>query len=360
VPDDRRQTAVFFPIQNLHVPCSWPVGRVMFRPGDWVREHVDRWLANDDAEGRAGFGEVRDIAANVSACAEVRTTLDLALEPRAGVLPLRDRVTDALAVLRLFSDVVARVGPSDSQTFGWSRDMAAAMETNFAVSDNRVYHVSTGWHGAAFPHEFDAGDPAVYRADPRFRFLGQLISAKRITPFQLRLLTALRTYNAATLPQSEQTRVILLATALEAVLGDDKVYDRAHRIARRSAYFTCVPPGTTSHAARRSKCFYMRSANSDVVAALRELRHEAGLGTYCTAYEGIRSLFHHRNDAVHRGQARFDGKATVVHRLMTRDAILATAEWLAARPRAAFHDIDQGIADLPPEVGAAAGGVHPA
>ncbi|HKQ18228.1 MAG TPA: hypothetical protein VJW75_00645 [Candidatus Eisenbacteria bacterium] len=221
------------------------------------------------------------------------------------------------------------------------------MSQYVALRDGRIVQAGTEWLGAAFPVELFEQDCATFIDDARFRHLGRVIASRRRSPFDRQLLTALRAYDTAILPQPDQVRVVLLATAMEAILGDDKSFDRAHRIARRSAYVTCVPPGDISHANGRPTCLYMRAPSTETVEVLQRMRADESLAWDCTAYTTVRSLFRHRNNAVHRGATNFDERAMRQHRWAVREALLATIEWAIAHRGEGLKDIDAGIASLP-------------
>jgi hypothetical protein len=167
-------------------------------------------------------------------------TLDAAVED----------VRDSVAVLRLYQHARYPMMNTDIQQFGIHGDIGATMQTYAVTQGERILAHGMHWLGVIGNWEFTSADVRDFRADPRFRYLDVTLRTRpsRRSEFQRRVLTAVRTLGFATPMVREQLRVVLLATALEALLAADvqpggrSELGEFFRITQRAAYLLCGEP----------------------------------------------------------------------------------------------------------------------
>ena len=216
-----RAAIIHVPVVQLNVPAAWRVGRVTFQPGGWLAGHTQPEPAGDDEPMKAFLKLARKgIEEHQTSTAAVRVrwpekntqpTLDAAV----------DDVRDSVAVLRLYQHARYPMMNTDIQQFGIHGDIGATVQTYAVTQGERILAHGVHWLGVIGNWEFTSADVRDFRADPRFRYLDATLRTppSRRSEFQRRVLTAVRTLGFATPMVREQLRVVLLATALEALLG---------------------------------------------------------------------------------------------------------------------------------------------
>jgi hypothetical protein len=211
-----------------------------------------------------------------------------------------------------------------------------------------VHSVTESWRTGIFK----TADVRAYRADPRFAYLDRALAAKAPDDWQARAITALRTMNVATVMQRPATRIILLATALEALLGDSFKLDAGatggHRLAKRAAYLWCgsnVQPPSLHRPGARPACGLLTASSSP--RADPAMYDQAGRRWGCSWYGDMRDLYDDRNAALHGGITRFAPRATSTHEFNMDHVVLAALQWILERHPASIDDLDADIRALP-------------
>ena len=236
-------------------------------------------------------------------------------------------------------------------------DMGSVVEPRW-FTDRRGQHRGMGLqsHGVGPSWSFRGADIAAFRADPRFQFLAAALTAGDNNPpdsWQARALAAIRTWGLSTLMQRPATRIVLLATALEGLLGNKYVPSAratgGHVLARRAAYIWCgyrSQPAIEPHRpGGRPTCGFL-SGTTDP-------RHDPALYHpqrhlwACSWYGDIRTLYDDRNAAVHGADQRWDLKTARVHGWDASEVILATLGWITETGSTSISDVDDAIATLP-------------
>ena len=110
-------------------------------------------------------------------------------------------------------------------------------------STGALAQTSAGRYGNVGQWTFTVDDVDAFRDDARFAFLDDALRASDLTDFQARTITAIRTFALSRLVVRPALRVVLLATTIEALLGDPYQVRRAgtgaHQLARRAAFAGC-------------------------------------------------------------------------------------------------------------------------
>lgn len=265
-------------------------------------------------------------------------------------------IRGSIAVLRLYQRARHRRIDFDRQTFGLPGDIGSAVVDHWETEHDRF--VGGGlmrlWNLGSFT--FPAEDLRAFPADRRFNYLDQALRRPigDRTDFEERFLKAIRFMERANSMLEDPIRVVLLAAALELLLGDEPMKGRAHRVARRAAYLTCrEEPGLPRHGSSRPACFYLAAiSRNEVEAEMRRLR-AAGQPNACSFYLDVADLSADRNAVLHEaaGADLIEGRSH--HQSRVDEIILTTLEWVANTGAGGLRDLDV-------EIEAAGGAAAPA
>jgi hypothetical protein len=361
----RRRVDVHLTVNNLAVPGPWRVGRTTFYPAHSVssrlRESIARQAA-DHADRPGDFPPTRaqslanrdQIVSEFDDAAGDRPTISVPawLDSQgkltdAALEGARSDARDAIAALRLLQHI--RV-PFDTQhqRFGLASDVGWVIEPRL-ITDLQGEMTGAGWStlGVGGTWAFSSADVRYYHRDTRFAWLDRALAApdSERTEWQRRLVVALRTLSLANASQRPATRIVLIATAYEALVGDDyrpgKGATGAHGLARRAAYWWC---GTDIHPPRphgptgRYRCPFLNT--SDPTG-----KPEAS-GWMCTWYDDLRALSADRNAALHAAEDRFSHKQANHHEFMLDRVIEQGLGWLTATGAATLDELDREIGSI--------------
>lgn len=352
-----RRRYVHFVVTNLTLSRPWRVGSTTIYPPGYLLDRLDRHLVDLDPPLPQQLADEyrRDLSdRNWS-------TIRVPVEARGGRVdgPIidgaRDVARDVIAVLRLFQRVRVRYVSLDRQTFGLATDIGSIVEPRW-ITDAVGRFASVSWerHGVLAPWTFRAADLQAYRTDPRFAYLDEALAAgdHGRDDWQGRAIAAARTMSLATIMERPAMRVILLAAALEALLGDKFTPGAkatgGHRLARRAAYLYCgsdLPVPDLHRPGGRPACRLLTATADPRKDPSVYDREPAVWG--CSWYGDMRDLYDARNAALHGAEARFDQRAASTHAFHLDAAVLSTLAWVAEiRPRS-IDDLDAAIAALP-------------
>lgn len=279
-----------FPIVQLVMPQTLALGRVSFRPVGWLAELLSSDVAKRTENPELWTRLQREASELKWSTADVEAEDDEAA---------RAAVWDAVSALRLYQRSRYLFVNLDSQTFGLAADIYSATEDHWRTQGATL--VGAGWerHGIMGSWEFRAADIDAAAADPLFQQLNRLVAVTpdEATDLDRRLLIALRMLGRSTRLLPSSLRVVQLAAALEALLGDESPTSRTHKVALRAAFLTCELDGKP-HGPDRP-CFYLGCWT------LKELKRgitataATGRGAFCSAYWDIRELQELRNTVLH-------------------------------------------------------------
>ena len=329
-----------FPVLYLHVPQPWVVGEVEFAPaGTLVRALETARDAADGETAREFLGLLAD-RASATTCATASTCAATATEAA-------ETIRDSIAVLRLYQRARHRRINFDRQTFGLPGDIGSALVDHWETQGDRFVRGGAMrlWNLGDFT--FPITDPRAFPSDARFVYLDQALRKPepQRTDFEGRFMKALRFLNQANAMVEDPIRVVLLATALELLLGDEPMQGRSHRVARRAAYLTCRDePGLPRHGPSRPACFYLRSTSTSEVVAEMERLKAAGQPNVCSFYLDIDELSGDRNAVLHEAAGADLLGERSRHETHVDEIILATLEWVSATGTHGLPDLDAEIA----------------
>ena len=282
-----------FPVINLLVPKTLTLGRVRFRPKGWLLAVLEADpRADDDVPGWAELHqELKGQAAELKS-----STADVEAQDE---YKARDLVSDSIAALRLYQRLRYPMLNVDFQTFGLAAEMHASREAYWQTAEGVLTAASGSWHGVFGEWTFTEPDVDASKTDPAFIDLSKLLTVEPSSANELdrRLLTALRLLNRATVMLPPGLRVVQLATALEALLGDRPQGERTHRIALRAAFLTCV--FDERHHGLERTCPYFGCWTIDALETGMKRAAAAGRVQFCSAYWNVRELQDVRNSVLH-------------------------------------------------------------
>jgi hypothetical protein len=350
----RRPARLHFAVTNLTVPLAWRVGRTTLHPPGHLLARLDARLG----EIHPPLPEflVDDYRQELRSL--VWSTISVPVPPSDGRLDelaidrARDIARDTIAVLRLFQRSRARYISLERQTFGLAADFGSVVETRWAT-DRRGRWAGGGWthHGILAPWAFRSADLRAFRTDPRFAYINAaLVSAN--DDWRGRVIAAVRTMSAATVMQRASTRIVLLGTALEALLGDPFVAGHrgvgGHRLAKRAAYLWCgtdMPSPSPHRPVGRPACLFL-TAGTDPRGDPSVYDKLSG-NWACSWYGIMRHLYDDRNAVLHGGVAALDQKRASAYQFNFDKVLLATIDWILQRQPVSVADLDFDIAALP-------------
>ena len=268
----------------------------------------------------------------------------------------RDTARDSIAVVRLFQRSRTMVNVED-QMFGLAVDIGSAREHRW-VTDRAGRFISTGTsvHGSLAQWEVSRDDMAAFETDPRFAYLDLALRTPdaRWTDWQRRAVTAVRTFAITTPLHRPSQRIINVATALEALVGNQ--YRRwagatgGHQLARRGAFAWCGLEFGKPHgpSPARGACAYLAAKDgSDLNRRIRECEDEIGVRPPCSYYDTLRELSEDRNAAVHGANDRFTERQAQRHEFTLEMVILAVLARVTETGMVTLADYEVAIRALP-------------
>lgn len=287
-----------FPIVHLLIPTSLTLGRVTFRPKGWLSE----LLATDVAD----WGKNTEARDNLKRQADdlVWSTADV---EDANSDAARATVSDAVSALRLYQRSRYRYVGLESQTFGLGADIYSGIEDYWRTDGATLLGAGFEAHGIIGGWEFAGADVDAAASDPLFQQLNRLLTVlpAEAAEFDRRVLVALRMLGRSTRLLPSSLRVVLLAAALEALLGDEPPKNRTHRTALRAAYLTCALDDARPHGPDRPcpyfGCWTFKELERGMTATAA-----TGRGAFCSAYWDIRELQELRNTVLHEARTEVE------------------------------------------------------
>jgi hypothetical protein len=323
----------------LDVPGPWAIGQVEFAPAGTLTRQLQaaRDAATAEPERQVlGLLAMRSEATHFATASCEASTRAAALEA----------IRASIAVLRLYQRARHRRIDLDRQTFGLPGDIGDQMGDHWETDDRRFVGggVERLWNVGDFMFPMD--DLIAFAADPRFAYLDAALAKPmpRWTDFEHRFVKALRFLNRANSMLEDPIRVVLMAAAVELLLGDEPMQGRSHRVARRAAYLTCRDePALPRHGPSRPACFYLTAANfTEVHAEMKRLK-DADQPNVCSFYLDVDGLSGDRNAVLHEA-AGTDLLGERSHRqIRVDDILLTTLEWVTATGASGLPDLDSEI-----------------
>jgi hypothetical protein len=343
------------------VPVRWRVGRATFLPAGRLLAMIERDRARLGGQGwtidyfQRNLGESDHVTVSVPAWTRYAGTnrgiSDGAFEEA------RDDARDSIALLRLFQRT-RTTWSTERQTFGLAIDIGGAREDNW-ISDRagRILSAGSRRHGSLGAWGFARGDVAAFSADRRFTYIDEALRVPddERTDWQHRAIMAVRTMGTAVPSDRPATRIVLAATAIEALVGDAFQYGAAatggHQLARRAIFPWCglefddphgQPPG-------RAACpFLLATSASDLrrrVTAAKVDDHRPR----CSYYESMQAISDDRNAAVHGADTLFNDADARRAEHEVEAVILAVVGWVVDRGATTLVEYLQAIDALPAE-----------
>lgn len=357
-----RRVVVHLQVPYLVVPRPWRVGAATFWPAGALLERLRR--RGGTTRGpipSVVFEHVTDALVD-SRWATVRIDVMSTVDRRgkedlqATVAAVRDSARDSIAVLTLLKLVKARNASTARQSFGLALDVASVRE-DYWVTTTRGRYLMAGSarHGTIAPWEFQPADIGRYRHDPRFQLLDVALRTpdSQRTDWQRRVVSALRTFTVANTVDRPATRIVLAATVLEALVGDEfqpgvrQNPTGSHQLARRAAFLWCGAEHNNPHGPSRPACpFLTEPSDRQLTHRLAEdARH--GQEWVCDYYADLRDLYDDRSAALHGAEVRFTNKLTSRHEFTVERVLLLVLEWMAATGATTLQDYEAAIAAVP-------------
>jgi hypothetical protein len=341
------------PVDFIEVPRRWRVGRCTIAPAHDVARRLG---ANTPTRSRFQQDVLAQFDAAVADAATIRIPIRITAAGRAvdgHEEAANNEARDALAVLRLLQEVRVPYFDATYQRFGLRPDVGRTIEPRL-LCDTSGRIRTAGWtaHGVGGAWTFTHDDLRFYRHDHRFQWLDMALKTteRHRTDWQRRVLTALRTVAFANRTQRSSMRIVLLATAIEALLGDPFVPGRAatstNVIANRAAYLWCgtdFQPPDPHGVGGRPRCAFFDSRNPWVDPTL----HPRPGKWACSFWGALRTLFDDRNAALHGAETRFSEKAANQHEYTIDKVMVQTLVWIQRASPTSIADLDAEIAALP-------------
>jgi hypothetical protein len=357
-----RRVVVHLQVPYLVVPRRWRVGAATFWPGGSLLERLRRQGGTARRPLPPPVLDYVTDALRGNRWSTVRTDAMTTLDGRgkedlqATVSAARDSARDSISVLTLFKLASHRYLNTEIQTFGLALDVASIRE-DYWVTTTRGRYLMAGSarHGTLAPWEFQPADIARYQGDPRFRLLDIALRTPddQRTDWQRRVLAALRTLTVTNTTDRPSTRIVLAATALEALVGDEFQPDvrqnptGSHQLARRAAFLWCGAEHSNPHGPNRPACpFLTEPSDRRLTHRLAEdARH--GQRWVCDYYADLRDLYDDRSAALHGAEVRFTDSLASRHEFTVERILLLVLEWIVATGATTLHDYEAAIATVP-------------
>jgi hypothetical protein len=346
-----RAAVLHLPVVQLIVPQLWRVGRVTFRPPGWVRKHTAGQSATE-ATAQAEFlkwarRDMGNAERWCTASVPVRWP-DKSREQGPVLARATDDIRDAVGVLMLYQH--ARFPRLDTalQQFGLHGDIGSEMQSYTVLEGRRIVATGSRWLGVIGDWEFNRAHIREFRGDPRFAYLDDALrtAPPRRTDLQRRAISAVRNRAWGTAFQREQLQVVMLATAVEALLGadgGDGGRGEFYRITRRGAYLYCGTRTSVPRYPARPPCEILKTTGVKGLKNLLDSRAQAGKPYWCSWFMQVFDLLGDRNEALHGQREIFGRKMMSWHEIVTDELILNALEWIVAR---GATDLDQLDAEM--------------
>lgn len=359
-----RRVTVHLLVENLQVPSTWRVGDVVFRPVGWLRERVEMdSRARDVPIFRQDFALPPLRETKWSSAAVTWYQPAASGNYNVSMQVARNATRDAIGVLRLLQRARYPLAPRNVQVFGLPDEVGSVLEYHWVEdTGGRFIGVGGQWRGSIGGWEFSRADIHAYRRDARFWYLNSALLSGTAVGWQQRLMTAMRTVAVATTSLRPSLRIVLLATALEALLGEEFVggwrFDEqgkaikppqanAHTIGQRAAYLACIEPDGVRHHPRTPACLHLSSASQTKLREELYARQRGGDFRVCSAYEAVAALFEDRNAALHGASDSFTEGEAVDHEVTVDGVLLAALGWVVDSGATDIDVLADEIAALP-------------
>lgn len=351
-PGPLRRITIHLIVPHLMVPVAWRIGDVTFLPPGRLLKWADRDQARRQPEP-IGFDawirtnlDDRTTTAAVPAWSRHLATGRIEEEAYAAA---RNTARDSIAVLRLFHATRSRYNV-DHELFGLVADVGSAQELRWVSDpDGRFVAVGLAWQGSVGSWEVPRDAIRAFRADPRFAYLDAALRARApLTDWQRRILGAVRTMAIATPLHRPAQRIVLAATALEALFGKDflpgvKQHPTgAHQLARRASFLWCGAEHNDRHGPTRPACPFLTEPSEGKLTKRREVKPWT-----CTYYDELRDMYDARNAALHGADSRFSDKLAARHEFMIERVLLEVLGWVATTGATTLEEYEHAIAALP-------------
>lgn len=343
-----RRVIVHQQVPYLVVPRLWRVGEATF----WPAGHLERRIHRTVHDGTLSAFMVEPLKENPTWATVSATGRTAVVRGKEDIGPAVEEATsktrDAIAALRLLKLAAVRYLDTSLQDFGLSTDIASVrIDWWIFTPAGRWKSSNAGRRGSLGDWTFTTEMVGRYRSDPRFRYLDAALRSPTRSDLQNRILTALRTLMIATPVYRPATRIVLAATALEALFGDPYAPGRsgigAHELARRAAFLWCGSESNDRHGPSRGACPFLTEPTGNAL-----VKRIAGTAWVCSYYGDLRDLYDDRSRAVHSGDDRFTTKVALSHEFTVERIALLALEWAASTGATSFAEYRAAIAALPP------------
>ncbi len=351
-PGPLRRVTVHLIVPHLIVPIAWRVGDVTFLPPGRLVTWLDRDKARrtPDPIGLDKWTRDRldEHTTTVAVPAWSRHLATGRIEEEA-YAAARNTARDSIAVLRLYHEARTRYNV-DHELFGLVADVGSAEEFRW-VSDPAGRFVALGLHlqGSVGSWKVPRGAISDFRADARFAYLDDALRAPApLTDWQRRILGAVRTMAIATPLHRPAQRIVLAATALEALFGNDFLPGvkqhpiGAHQLARRSCFLWCGAEHDNRHGPSRPACPPLTATSERKRDKLLEVTPWT-----CSYYDELRALYDDRNAALHGAESLFSDKLASRHEFTIERVLLEVLEWVTTSGTTTMDEYEAAIAALP-------------
>lgn len=254
-----------------------------------------------------------------------------------------------VAVLRLYQRFRYRHINVERQTFGLPESVASSLEDFYVLDAAGVVGAGLSRSGVLGEWAFSEADVREWMNDPAFAFLDAQLrkNANERSDAEERLATALGIANIATVALRPPLRHVLYAVALEALLGDTPMADRAHRVAVRAAYLTCDSLGSSPaglHGPSRPACAFLAYASEPEMRNKIARTQMSGIRT-CSYYDDVRDIFGPRNRVLHEALGGHNDRRPASE-WRGDEVILGYARAAAQSGFRSLRQLDAQIADL--------------
>jgi hypothetical protein len=366
-----RRVVVHFAVEKLEIGAPWHVGTCVLYPAHHVVSRVTERYEAVLAQVPAGPAGEADVKARASATHAVRIVRDfdgsasdrvtigvptrLALDAKVTepmVDELRNVARDALAVLRHMQDRMTMMDLS-LQRFGLVGEVHGTIEPRLLVDRDDAL-VGAGWtrRGSGANWIFTRAAIHRYHRDPALQWLDEALRTPEAhrSDWQYRVLAALRAMALGDASLRPDVRVILLATAYEAALGNpykpSAKATQAHELARRGAYLWCgtdVKPPRPHRPGGEPRCALLVREDP---RADPEARWPGGPWR-CSWYNDLRNLSDARNAALHGSRRPATEKLARMAAYRVENVVEQLVRWIVERGATELRELDREIGALP-------------
>lgn len=335
---------IHIPIESLAVPKRWRVGRVYLRPAGWLKQYTDSYQPKTQADKKWHDSASEWLGANETVTAEFRTRRRK--WPSALYDEAVENTRDSVALLLVYKHLRHPNAAVDIQNFGVAADVSAGSITSVVTLGRRNVGQFGRHRGSVGTWTFITDDVDEYFADHRMSYLDRCLTTPKDDRdgMQKRFVLALRLRSLAVSVLHDVMRVALLATALEVLVGSDRVQGVEPRVenlkmAQRAAWLICGQPGQPYPT--RSPCPLLRATSGGALARAVASAHSQGKQVVCLRFDQVYAgLMADRNEALHGGTIDIGRDALWWH-VDTLDLVLLyLVEWVLARRGASMTHLD--------------------